>query len=106
LFLNGSTYASTNSLTLHDALPIYALPVFHLAGKDGDGVLFVNAKPVVHGGVGLQDARQIMGEARLWRCAGRVVHLVARPLVGPRSEEHTSALQSRENVVCRSLLVK
>src|SRR5690606_39592478 len=28
------------------------------------------------------------------------------PLAGPRSEEHTSELQSRENLVCRPLLEK
>src|SRR5690606_41976471 len=29
-----------------------------------------------------------------------------RPSLGPRSEEHTSELQSRENLVCRLLLEK
>src|SRR5690606_39979198 len=43
--------------------------------------------------------------------AGKAVHRVGRPalrvleLVG-RSEEHTSELQSRENIVCRLLLEK
>src|SRR5690606_40900106 len=32
--------------------------------------------------------------------------LVAACVVGPRSEEHTSELQSRENLVCRLLLEK
>src|SRR5690606_21711250 len=31
---------------------------------------------------------------------------LTRYLVGPRSEEHTSELQSRENLVCRLLLEK
>src|SRR5690606_41475281 len=37
---------------------------------------------------------------------GRVDHAVAgqRQLAGERSEEHTSELQSRENLVCRLLL--
>src|SRR5207302_8966997 len=30
----------------------------------------------------------------------------SRPISGPRSEEHTSELQSRENLVCRLLLEK
>src|SRR5690606_41845201 len=33
-------------------------------------------------------------------------NLLAGPCVGSRSEEHTSELQSRENLVCRLLLEK
>src|SRR5690606_41937967 len=32
--------------------------------------------------------------------------VTASPIAGTRSEEHTSELQSRENLVCRLLLVK
>src|SRR6266511_5638746 len=39
-------------------------------------------------------------EARTWHCGPRTWHC------GPRSEEHTSELQSRENLVCRLLLEK
>src|SRR5690606_40938105 len=42
-------------------------------------------------------------------CEGRLVRQVARELgavVAGRSEEHTSELQSRENLVCRLLLEK
>src|SRR2546421_7653250 len=41
--------------------------------------------------------------------AGDLVHLFARPLPGlpaARSEEHTSELQSRSDLVCRLLLEK
>src|SRR5690606_39494052 len=43
--------------------------------------------------------------ARLYQCAGRHNADIAAP-VGGRSEEHTSELQSRENLVCRLLLEK
>src|SRR2546430_4543094 len=42
---------------------------------------------------------------RMW--AGlRPVTGDGRPIVGPRSEEHTSELQSQSNLVCRLLLEK
>src|SRR3712207_8259491 len=36
----------------------------------------------------------------------RATHLAALPPKGPRSEEHTSELQSRQYLVCRLLLEK
>src|SRR5436309_12241621 len=50
------------------------------------------AVPREHGGVQIYTSTQHPGE---------VQHMVAR-----RSEEHTSELQSRENLVCRLLLEK
>src|SRR5690606_40860669 len=40
------------------------------------------------------------------RQRGSLVHLLQIGRTGPRSEEHTSELQSRENLVCRLLLEK
>src|SRR5690606_41399099 len=50
-------------------------------------------------GVAARERRGDPGGARRRRC------LAARP-AQPRSEEHTSELQSRENLVCRLLLEK
>src|SRR5690606_41631582 len=66
------------TLSLHDALPI-STPLIHLVSHAGVG-------PCV-----LQRDRRLRGEGQ--RRAGR-------------SEEHTSELQSRENLVCRLLLEK
>src|SRR5690606_40755328 len=91
------------TLSLHDALPIYEgeLEGAHrLAVEHGDHHHLV--------GVGSQLAQR--GDV------ARVERLV-RPIVGgadrilgeqlhDRSEEHTSELQSRENLVCRLLLEK
>src|SRR5690606_40307080 len=72
------------TLSLHDALPIYLN-------------LLKRARKAPRGG---------------WR---RAVHKVSRGVINPgesaadivhRSEEHTSELQSRENLVCRLLLEK
>src|SRR5690606_41602459 len=38
--------------------------------------------------------------------SGGINYLAVRPLLADRSEEHTSELQSRENLVCRLLLEK
>src|SRR5690606_41816678 len=64
------------TLSLHDALPIYAGPPSLPRSR--------SARNAIH---------------------ATVSSLVPRP-VTPRSEEHTSELQSRENLVCRLLLEK
>src|SRR2546422_3576650 len=50
--------------------------------------------------------RPVSLEAPLKDGEGRVADLVADPSPGPRSEEHTSELQSRLHLVCRLLLEK
>src|SRR5690606_40733737 len=78
------------TLSLHDALPIYV----------GDGL--VDGVDHAH----RQDRRQEFG-AVVFLLGGRGVR-EQRPgaLAAARSEEHTSELQSRENLVCRLLLEK
>src|SRR5690606_39983046 len=91
------------SLPLHDALPISG------------------STSIPKGGLARREGEAVAGGAGLARCPSRP-HSVARPsptswrcamsalLVGyarcSRSEEHTSELQSRENLVCRLPLVK
>src|SRR5690606_42132331 len=77
------------TLSLHDALPIYVVILGPCVGERPIHLHFLVPVVVVPaadtGGVGRD-------------------HL--DPGVGPRSEEHTSELQSRENRVCRLLLEK
>src|SRR6266511_4078757 len=56
----------------------------------------------------LAAARVGAGErhAHSTRLVAHRIHLVAQHDAPPRSEEHTSELQSRENLVCRLLLEK
>src|SRR5690606_41924131 len=77
-----------NTLSLHDALPILGGLRLHLDGKA------VHEEPVpVAGGRPL--LQEVLEGEKL------------RPrMVEDRSEEHTSELQSRENLVCRLLLEK
>src|SRR5690606_41666901 len=95
---------ATSTLSLHDALPICAL-VAAVAGA-GFGLL--------------RAARRVerKGARRLWTAAALLLSAAFTALsiiaylgmgVSPsssRSEEHTSELQSRENLVCRLLLEK
>src|SRR3712207_6898921 len=76
-FFNDTATTEIYTLSLHDALPIF------VSGEDLAVHLlqkFVHARPV-----------------------DEVWHAVAR---NPRSEEHTSELQSRQYLVCRLLLEK
>src|SRR5690606_41650026 len=88
--------------SLHDALPIYR----RIIGEAGRGAAAAGVAGAFHLQGGVVDA-----EARLQRLRGLVDEgvVVARPRtheVDGRSEEHTSELQSRENLVCRLLLEK
>src|SRR5690606_41809524 len=74
------------TLSLHDALPIF--------------FAFTREVDVVHRIEGILQAVIALGEAEVRK------PLVADAHLGVRSEEHTSELQSRENLVCRLLLEK
>src|SRR3712207_8347490 len=62
------------------------------------------------GVVQVGEARQVQEDEgdlkRVPRPVGGDVHLRQLPLLPPRSEEHTSELQSRQYLVCRLLLEK
>src|SRR5690606_42085895 len=89
-------------LSLHDALPISPLAVSGKQFRAGGGPVFVKAVtfgPFPEGVFpdgGLEQLARIREE--LGANALRLYEI--------RSEEHTSELQSRENLVCRLLLEK
>src|SRR5690349_22011098 len=84
LFFRDTTTTALYTLSLHDALPICedVLKV----GRTVSGARRVVLEPAARG---LPGARTLRGLARLLR-----------------SEEHTSELQSRRDLVCRLLLEK
>src|SRR5690606_41331069 len=86
----GKTYIYTPSL--HDALPIYPVEVVG-TGKGACGVDLEQVEALFLGQrrVRPADMHAVLGQLEVQR---------------DRSEEHTSELQSRENLVCRLLLEK
>src|SRR5690606_41874295 len=84
------------TLSLHDALPIYPQAVRHL--DDIDPIKERLVVPVVAECLPLA----LIGV----RQHDAIKRNRAHAFSGVRSEEHTSELQSRENLVCRLLLEK
>src|SRR3712207_8315654 len=71
--------------------------------------LFRSRRPAHHlgDGAGIQPpARHVVEEEQGTRPCGEHVVRAVVDYVGPRSEEHTSELQSRQYLVCRLLLEK
>src|SRR5690625_5691356 len=96
LFRYGAASADLFALSLHDALPI----------SDGS-LLFSSTRPDPEGEAD-EDQSAIWslpatGEARVLASAPGGLSVMGQH---PRSEEHTSELQSRGHLVCRLLLEK
>src|SRR5690606_41584036 len=101
LSLAATLTPDTYTLSLHDALPISAMPhypaqeaISPMRAIDDAFVALVQANPSLRVRVGNPDELQ---SNRMGRTLALLKH---------RSEEHTSELQSRENLVCRLLLEK
>src|SRR2546430_12591598 len=86
-FFNDTATTEIYTLSLHDALPISLLALARQYPNRVRGYVTVNPNYTTH-------AR---GEIRRCLDAG---------MIGIRSEEHTSELQSQSNLVCRLLLEK
>src|SRR5690606_40102650 len=103
-FFTDAATTSTYTLSLHDALPIY---LHHLPRPKPELLIVARAAPPL--------------KYSPWNCCPRgstptlrnsgpttrpSLHSSASSTNASRSEEHTSELQSRENLVCRLLLEK
>src|SRR5690606_41736513 len=99
--VHASATAEIYTLSLHDALPILHADVQHvrLGRRDRH-----DAVPG-HRAVDLEHDAVIAGEQAVAEDTEAPREFVRGPL-DLRSEEHTSELQSRENLVCRLLLEK
>src|SRR3712207_8807925 len=89
-FFNDTATTEIYTLSLHDALPILAL-----TKKAGDGTVL--ARKFLK--QGFKNIVAIGGDGTLNEVANGFFE-------DPRSEEHTSELQSRQYLVCRLLLEK
>src|SRR5690606_41756337 len=99
--VTGTAPTEIYTLSLHDALPIsaadFARQTPGLPGPRTPRVLGpLRARPPPQCGPVRAGAH----------CPAREPAWVCRPADAARSEEHTSELQSRENLVCRLLLEK
>src|SRR5207302_4481572 len=96
----------TDTLPLHDALPISGRQVHRKPRRASAGRF--EARTLVEIPGEAQGRREPIGKAVLLDGVvhGRIPVYPDRVVVLPdrRSEEHTSELQSRENLVCRLLL--
>src|SRR5690606_41482366 len=90
-----------SSLSLHDALPIYGHVGLVAVPRQPD---FLAVETVIVEAVFLH--RILGGRIDAAGNARPVAFVVDAAEVPLRSEEHTSELQSRENLVCRLLLEK
>src|SRR5690606_41562781 len=92
-------------LSLHDALPIYVLLVTaFLRGKallQASISIFISASAVCSSSV---IVKLSFSCGALWMCVSKLSQCAGSDVLYDRSEEHTSELQSRENIVCRLLL--
>src|SRR5690606_42111030 len=94
--------SNSSTLSLHDALPIYVHRFgVRQPGDDLDGY-FASAR-------NRELAERMIRAGRIERSAARRLldgDVQIHVEIWRRSEEHTSELQSRENLVCRLLLEK
>src|SRR5690606_39400062 len=90
----------TDNCALHDALPIFDDPT--ISRESAIDAVRVDVFPGIHERA--IDRRFFPApDAENWPLSFGVA---SDDLAGTRSEEHTSELQSRENLVCRLLLEK
>src|SRR5690606_42121007 len=94
-FMNAAADPLIYMLSLHDALPIYCSFI-------SIGVLS-SVKGKIQHGIGTSERLFLF--SRIAKKEGKQNGFI-RCADKPRSEEHTSELQSRENLVCRLLLAK
>src|SRR3712207_8981389 len=93
-FFNDTATTEIYTLSLHDALPIYYVVEGLACSATAQAQLLVQSE---HAGGGAADGEHALAHAEVEDVEGG--H-------SPRSEEHTSELQSRQYLVCRLLLAK
>ena len=102
-FFNDTATTEIYTLSLHDALPIFLNPgLTQMAQVKMDAVFAIHTAAGIHFAL-LGPGHNITGSQFH---TGRSILLHEAFAFSVRSEEHTSELQSRTNLVCRLLLEK
>src|SRR3712207_7300666 len=96
-FFNDTATTEIYTLSLHDALPI-------CAGRSATAARLETAVKVLTAKATMERCRKVTTPKKA--ASGIDPSRSARPRSAPRSEEHTSELQSRQYLVCRLLLEK
>src|SRR3712207_8309705 len=91
-FFNDSATTEIYTLSLHDALPISVCPIWSLCGRQPSSVTARVAPTAALPKASASSSTSLKFSGAL--------------SPRPRSEEHTSELQSRQYLVCRLLLEK
>src|SRR5699024_11942072 len=105
-YLIHSPHLTTHSytLSLHDALPISADTLL-LTKPVGGGIITTAIKKDLLTTKQIDQASQVMSTLNKY-AAESLTHFHPHAVTDIRSEEHTSELQSRFDLVCRLLLEK
>src|SRR5690606_41961517 len=94
----------------HLLLNYFKSNVFPVPPYRGFATLIHHISPPIHAGTPVWPGDTPFSIERVWSMDGgspvNVSRLTLSTTTGARSEEHTSELQSRENLVCRLLLEK
>src|SRR5690606_41259836 len=94
LSVDRSSTTAIYTLSLHDALPIWVVPEVMLSSPLSIGERII----------GVIAVRDYKNPEAYVQTDIEILHFISNQVA--RSEEHTSELQSRENLVCRLLLEK
>src|SRR5207302_10080164 len=92
------------TLSLHDALPIFVVSLAWIF--DVNAGRMERTAPTGGRLTGTRLAIVLTGIGFVAAAPGTIWYFAVRGIARRRSEEHTSELQSRENLVCRLLLEK
>src|SRR5207247_5442766 len=104
LFLSLPPTLYLSTLSLHDALPILSAPAHSRSSTPGGS----RRSAAARSRIGVRVAIMLSASTRLQSRQPQpaVRHFCATSATVSRSEEHTSELQSRVDLVCRLLLEK
>src|SRR5207247_8684653 len=97
---------AASPLSLHDALPISGFERQKIVERIGDGGR--RARSAAHHDAALGEPLALPAQFFAFPASDRAIEIADASVLGgeQRSEEHTSELQSRVDLVCRLLLEK
>src|SRR5690606_41963309 len=105
-YYHAAAASDTFTLSLHDALPIFRLSNTTIQPQDNNPLKLSAGVEETFANLLLRDSDAHLPPVEAVREAFDDLQQHQQLVLKARSEEHTSELQSRENLVCRLLLEK